>query len=187
MSLETENRGPLRVNKKRNQKGDMEDGRIIPTKSNNTGGHGGKRPGTGRKKKAMTEKALNGNPEGRILTVLDIPDAEGAAMPKSKEILSMKQRDSTELRAKELYNGRNTRRSKLRCNQNRSVAATYRKRSRLLRLCPCKRGHNAFAALPTFFGLYAFGVNIFFGVFSHVVVMNTLFFNFCVLEFAGLL
>ncbi len=136
MSLETENRGPLRVNKKRNQKGDMEDGRIIPTKSNNTGGHGGKRPGTGRKKKAMTEKALNGNPEGRILTVLDIPDAEGAAMPKSKEILSMKQRDSTELRAKELYNGRNTRRSKLRCNQNRSVATPYPKKVTLAAAMP---------------------------------------------------
>ena len=183
MSLETENRGPLRVNKKRNQKGDMKDGRIIPTKSNNTGGHGGKRPGTGRKKKAMTEKALNGNPEGRILTVLIFPMPR-AAMPKSKEILSMKQRDSTELRAKELYNGRNTRRSKLRCNQNRSVATPYPKRSRLLRLCPCKRGHNAFAALPTF---GCTPRRKYLGVFSHVVVMNTLFFNFCVLEFAGLL
>ena len=28
----------------------------------------------------------------------------------------------------------------------------FREKSRLLRLCPCKRGHNAFAALPTFLG-----------------------------------
>ena len=27
----------------------------------------------------------------------------------------------------------------------------FREKSRLLRLCPCKRGHNASAALPTFY------------------------------------
>ena len=81
----------------------MEGGEKMPTKSNNTGGQGGKRPGAGRKKKAVTEKAANGNPGGRRLTVLDIPDVEGAAMPKPKDILSAKQRDGTELRAKEIY------------------------------------------------------------------------------------
>ena len=80
-----------------------EGGEKMPTKSNNTGGQGGKRPGAGRKKKAVTEKAANGNPGGRRLTVLDIPDVEGAAMPKPKDILSAKQRDGTELRAKEIY------------------------------------------------------------------------------------
>lgn len=80
-----------------------EGGEKMPTKSNNTGGQGGKRPGAGRKKKAVTEKAASGNPGGRKLTVLDIPDVEGTAMPKPKDILSAKQRDGTELRAKAIY------------------------------------------------------------------------------------
>ena len=33
-----------------------------------------------------------------------------------------------------------------------AVAPPFRKKSRLLRLCPCKRGHDASAALPTFCG-----------------------------------
>ena len=35
----------------------------------------------------------------------------------------------------------------------RSVIPPLGKKSRLLRLCPCKRGHNASAALPTFCGI----------------------------------
>jgi len=101
--LNRENGAGLRVNKRRNQKGDMEGGEKMPTKSNNTGGQGGKRSGAGRKKKAVTEKALSGNPGGRKLTVLDIPDVEGTAMPKPKDILSAKQRDGTELCAKSVY------------------------------------------------------------------------------------
>ena len=49
----------------------------MPTKSNNIGGRGGKRPGAGRKKKALTEKVESGNPGGRTLNVLDIPDVSG--------------------------------------------------------------------------------------------------------------
>ena len=41
--------------------------RKMPTKSNNTGGRGGARPGAGRKKSAVKEKAENGNPGGRKL------------------------------------------------------------------------------------------------------------------------
>ena len=52
----------------------------MPTKSNNTGGRGGRRPGAGRKKTAIKEKYENGNPGGRDLTVLDIPDVEGEDM-----------------------------------------------------------------------------------------------------------
>ena len=33
------------------------------------------------------------------------------------------------------------------------VIPPFRKKSRLLRLCPCKRGHDASAALPTFCGM----------------------------------
>lgn len=45
----------------------------MPTKSNNTGGRGGKRPGAGRKPKSNLEKAQNGNPGGRKLTMLVFP------------------------------------------------------------------------------------------------------------------
>ncbi|MBO6127699.1 MAG: terminase, partial [Pseudobutyrivibrio sp.] len=59
----------------------------MPTKSNNIGGRGGARPGAGRKKKALADKVATGNPGGRPLVVLDIPDMpepvelEGADMP----------------------------------------------------------------------------------------------------------
>ena len=52
----------------------------MPTKSNNTGGRGGARPGAGRKKSAVKDKAENGNPGGRKLEVLDIPEVEGVDM-----------------------------------------------------------------------------------------------------------
>ena len=53
----------------------------MPTKSNNIGGQGGARPGAGRKKSAVKDKAENGNPGGRPLEVLDIPEVEGVEMP----------------------------------------------------------------------------------------------------------
>lgn len=75
----------------------------MPTKSNNTGGRGGKRPGAGRKQKSVAEKAASGNPGGRKLTVLDIPDMERSDMPKPDEILSAPQKDGTTLKAAEIY------------------------------------------------------------------------------------
>lgn len=63
----------------------------MPTKSNNIGGRGGARPGAGRKKSAVKEKANNGNPGGRRLEVLDIPDVEGVEMPKPHDFLSAEQ------------------------------------------------------------------------------------------------
>ena len=54
----------------------------MPIKSNNIGGQGGARPGAGRKKSAVKDKAENGNPGGRKLEVLDIPEVEGVEMPK---------------------------------------------------------------------------------------------------------
>ena len=53
----------------------------MPTKSNNTGGRGGARPGAGRKKSAVKDKVENGNPGGRKLEVLDIPEVEVVARP----------------------------------------------------------------------------------------------------------
>ena len=75
----------------------------MPTRSNNTGGRGGKRPGAGRKKKATIEKATNGNPGGRALEVLDIPEVEGADMPDPHDFLSAEQKDGSRLQAKEIY------------------------------------------------------------------------------------
>ena len=69
----------------------------MPTKSNNIGGRGGKRIGAGRKKKSVVEKALNGNPGGRTLEVLDIPDLEGVKMPEPHEVLSSTQKDGSVL------------------------------------------------------------------------------------------
>lgn len=99
------------MNKKRNQRGnrsqhkksEQKGGEKVPTKSNNTGGRGGKRPGAGRKAKSVLEKAASGNPGGRKLTVLDIPDMEGSDMPKPDEILSAPQKDGTTLKAAEIY------------------------------------------------------------------------------------
>ena len=75
----------------------------MPTKSNNTGGRGGRRPGAGRKKTAVKEKYENGNPGGRDLTVLDIPDVEGEDMPTPHDFLSAKQHDGSTLEAGDIY------------------------------------------------------------------------------------
>lgn len=75
----------------------------MPTKSNNTGGRGGARVGAGRKKTAVKEKADNGNPGGRTLAVLDIPEIDGVEMPKPHDFLSSAQRDGTELQAVAIY------------------------------------------------------------------------------------
>lgn len=75
----------------------------MPTKSNNTGGRGGKRTGAGRKPKAIKEKIEEGNPGGRRLAVLDIPEVEGVDMPKPNEILSAQQRDGKDFQAKAIY------------------------------------------------------------------------------------
>ena len=60
-------------------------------------------PGAGRKKSAVKEKAENGNPGGRRLEVLDIPEVEGVDMPKPHEFLSAEQRDGSTLQAEDIY------------------------------------------------------------------------------------
>lgn len=75
----------------------------MPTKSNNIGGRGGKRTGAGRKPKPIKDKIEDGNPGGRKLSVLDIPEVEGVEMPKPNEILSAQQRDGKDFQAKEIY------------------------------------------------------------------------------------
>ncbi len=75
----------------------------MPTKSNNIGGRGGARIGAGRKKSAVKEKANSGNPGGRKLEILDIPDVEGVEMPKPHDFLSAEQRDGSSLQASDIY------------------------------------------------------------------------------------
>lgn len=70
----------------------------MPTKSNNTGGQGGTRPGAGRKKKALTDQ-----PENKTVRILDIPDVSGVDMPKPHDFLSATQRDGGQLQAKAIY------------------------------------------------------------------------------------
>jgi hypothetical protein len=73
------------------------------TKSNNTGGRGGRRQGAGRKKTAVREKYENGNPGGRKLEVLNIPDTQGEDMPEPHEFLSARQHDGSTLSAADIY------------------------------------------------------------------------------------
>ena len=75
----------------------------MPTKSTNIGGRGGARAGAGRKKNPVKEKAEAGNPGGRKLSVLDIPEMEGVEMPKPSEFLSSEQRDGNPLQATAIY------------------------------------------------------------------------------------
>ena len=56
----------------------------MPTKSNNTGGRGGTRPGAGRKKTSIKEKIDKGNPGGRRLDILDIRHIAGPAVKKRR-------------------------------------------------------------------------------------------------------
>ena len=68
---------------------------------------GGARPGTGPKKKALTERVVSGNPGGHELTVIDFGDASegllGANMPPAKEYLKARQKDGRDFCAEELY------------------------------------------------------------------------------------
>ena len=75
----------------------------MPTKSNNTGGRGGARPGAGRKKTATKKKPTNGGLESVELGTLDIPEVEGVDMPKPHAFLSAEQRDGSALQAEEIY------------------------------------------------------------------------------------
>lgn len=65
---------------------------------------GGVRPGAGRKPKALKEKLDAGNPGGRKLKQIDIPEnMEGVDMPPPGEYLSSMQRDGKPLGADAIY------------------------------------------------------------------------------------
>ena len=57
---------------------------------------GGPRAGSGRKSKALTEKMETGNPGGRKLKVMELPDTpdlKGEDVPDPKDYLSAKQKN----------------------------------------------------------------------------------------------
>lgn len=67
---------------------------------------GGQRVGQGRKPKALTEKLAAGNPGGRPLMVMDLPDGanlDGSDMPEPSEYLKARQRNGGDLAALDLY------------------------------------------------------------------------------------
>lgn len=82
----------------------MEKERMIMAKDGTN--RGGARPGAGRKKKALHDRLIEGNPGRRPIQVLEfeeVPDVEGVDMPKPNEMLSALQRDGKPLQAEEIY------------------------------------------------------------------------------------
>ena len=69
-------------------------------------GHGGARVGAGKKKKALADQLLDGNPGKRKLTILEFPDTanlDGQPMPPPRSYLSAKQKDGSQTLAVEVY------------------------------------------------------------------------------------
>ena len=67
---------------------------------------GGPRAGSGRKSKALTEKMETGNPGGRKLKVMELPDTpdlKGEDVPNPKDYLSAKQKNGSPLCADEVF------------------------------------------------------------------------------------
>ena len=67
---------------------------------------GGQRAGAGRKPKALNEKIATGNPGGRKLKVMDLPeppDLTGVDMPEPSVYIKAKGRDGEEFTAREIY------------------------------------------------------------------------------------
>ena len=67
---------------------------------------GGARAGSGRKSKALAEKLETGNPGGRALTVMELPEStnlDGADMPEPKSYMQDKQKNGEEFDAAEIF------------------------------------------------------------------------------------
>lgn len=67
---------------------------------------GGARAGSGRKAKGLAEKLESGNPGGRKLTVMELPEAEnltGADMPEVKDYMTERQKDGEDFAAAEIF------------------------------------------------------------------------------------
>ena len=69
-------------------------------------GHGGARIGAGQKKKALSDKLVEGNPGKRKLTVMeftDTADLQGEKLPPPRDYLAARQKNGKELLAVEVY------------------------------------------------------------------------------------
>ena len=69
-------------------------------------GHGGARIGAGQKKKALSDKIMEGNPGRRKLTVMEFSDTaslQGEEMPPPRDYLAARQKNGRELPAVEIY------------------------------------------------------------------------------------
>lgn len=67
---------------------------------------GGARVGAGRKKKPLADKIAEGNPGGRKLTAMELPNAadlQGQSMPEPNKMLAAVQKDGKTLVAGEIY------------------------------------------------------------------------------------
>ena len=67
---------------------------------------GGSRVGSGRKSKALTEKVEAGNPGGRTLKIIDLPetpDLQGVEVPEPSSYLKSKQKAGGEFDAENIY------------------------------------------------------------------------------------
>ncbi len=67
---------------------------------------GGKRTGSGRKSKALSEKIENGNPGNRTLKIIDLPqvkDLKGEDIPEPSSYLKAKQKAAGEFDAESIY------------------------------------------------------------------------------------
>lgn len=67
---------------------------------------GGARVGAGAKKKALADKITEGNPGGRVLTVMEFKPSvnlKGSSMPKPNKMLEAVQKDGRKLVASEIY------------------------------------------------------------------------------------
>ena len=63
-------------------------------------GHGGARIGAGQKKKALSERIVEGNPGKRKLTVMeftDTADLQGKTMPPPRDYLAARQKNGKDL------------------------------------------------------------------------------------------
>lgn len=67
---------------------------------------GGARVGSGRKSKSLAEKLDSGNPGGRTLTVMELPDSadlNGSEMPEPKSYMKERQKNGEEFDAAEIF------------------------------------------------------------------------------------
>ena len=98
---------PSNVRKKRNQTGNSPNPeRKVKAVAKDGTMRGGPRAGSGRKSKALAEKIETGNPGGRTLTVMELPDdtnLSGADMPEPKSYMQDKQKNGEEFDAADIF------------------------------------------------------------------------------------